>query len=160
MNRYVRAHGRSFSIPTFGPAICDDPAERLAIALVVTSEPHRRPGFLVRYNIEPGAVDLGLAQAGRAPVMMDHKRTVTDMLGAVVKVWRDEAGLLAMLRFAKGGEADRVWDLLQQGFPLSVSVGGHILDMREIDREDARAGDDAEFMIERWRLQEVSVCLV
>ena len=31
--------------------------------------------------------------------------------------------------------------------------------MREIDREDARAGDDAEFVIERWRLQEISVCL-
>ena len=71
MNRYIRAHGRSFSIPTFGPAFCDDPTERLAVALIVTPEPLRRHGFLVRYNLDPGALDLGLARSGRAPILLE-----------------------------------------------------------------------------------------
>ena len=86
MNRYVRAHGRSFTIPPFGPAIYDDPTERLAVALVATPGLLRRDGFLVRYNLELGAVDLGLARTGRSPLLLEHRRTVPDMLGAVVWV--------------------------------------------------------------------------
>lgn len=159
-NRFTRLHGRDFKIPTFFHAVSDEPGDRLAIALVATPRPILRDGFRVSFSLDDGAIDLALARSGRVPVLMQHRESVLDMLGAVTKVWRDGGGLWTMFKLARGGEADRVWDLLTQGFPLSVSVNGHIIEMREIDRQEvARPGEDAEYLITKWRLGEVSICL-
>src|SRR5690349_7296243 len=53
-------------------------------------------GELADFSLEPGAVDLGLARAGRAPLLLEHRRYVDSLLGGVVAAVV-EGGLLAVV---------------------------------------------------------------
>ncbi len=72
--------GRSFHVPTSAVALCPD--DRLALA-VFTSGGAIRGGRELRYDLTPGAVDLGLARTGRAPLLEEHVHSLDALIGMV-----------------------------------------------------------------------------
>jgi hypothetical protein len=143
--------GRSFQVPT--PAVALRPEDRLALA-VFTSGGTVRGGRELRYDLAPGAVDLGLARTGRAPLLEEHLHSLDALIGAVVAADVGRDLLRVVVRFAEGGRAERWWSMLEQGFPLSMSLGATIVHAVE-DGADA-AGLPA-YRATRWALREVSV---
>src|SRR5215208_702234 len=58
-----------------------------------------------------------------------------------------------IVRFARGPEADRLWEMLQAGFPLSLSVGALIQHAVEAEGPPG----PRVYRVTRWQLREVSV---
>ena len=75
-------------------------------------------GQRISYSLEPGAIDLGLVRSGRCPLLVEHHPYVEHLLGSVVAATVEGGELRLLCRFARGGRADEVWSLLEQGFPL------------------------------------------
>ena len=140
--------GRTFVVPSATVALAPD--ERLALA-IVTGDAFGPGGQRITYSLEPGAIDLGLVRSGRCPLLIEHHPYVENLLGSVVAATVEGDELRLLCRFARGGRADEVWSLLEQGFPLSISWGGGI-------QHAEPAGDDLVRAV-RWKLIEVSVCV-
>jgi hypothetical protein len=130
------------------------PEDRLALALFGGGSV-RMGRDVLRYSLAAGAVDLSLARTGRCPLLVEHGRCLDGLLGAVVAAETDGVLLRAVVRFARGPEPDRLYDLLAQGFPLSLSLGARILHAE-------RTGDDPDgpggsYTVTHWLLEELSV---
>ena len=145
-SRTLVHQGKSFVIPSATVAISPD--ERLALA-VVTGDAFGRDGQRVIYSLEPGAVDLTLVRFGRCPVLAEHHHHLEHLLGAVLGATVEGDELRVLCRLARGRQADEVWNLLAQGFPLSVSVGAEI--------EHAEPAGEGLARVVRWKLVELSI---
>lgn len=146
--------GKTFTVPS--PAAGVRPEDRLAPGFYAGGRvPFGRD--LVSYSLSPGAVDLSLVRTGRAPLLVEHTRSVDCLLGAVVGAESDGALLRSLVRFARGREADRLYGMLCDGFPLSLSFGARILNAERVG--DAPDGGGGVYRVDRWRLTEVSVCV-
>lgn len=148
-------HGTKFVIlaSRVGIAQADPRRQRLALATVCDSSPARRGNDTLAYDL--AGIDLTLAKAGRAPLLNGHSWHTDDLLGGIVDVWIEGAALKALVRFAKGvGEADRLWALLGQGFPLSLSLG---CAMHDVVAVGASPYGGTAYRVTRWRLTELSI---
>jgi hypothetical protein len=148
--------GQTFRLPTLAWGLNDDDPGRRLVAGFATGDAvrHGRDCVLLD-SLEPGAVDLGLVRSGRAPLLLDHVRAFDCFLGALCDAWV-EAGALAFVgRLAEGGEADRVWSLLVQGFPLSVSLGSRVVAAEALGPEPDGVGQRCK--VTRWELTEASI---
>ena len=137
--------GCTFAVPS--PLTMVAPDQRLAIAVFTDAA----VGFgqdLVAFSLAPGAMDLSLVQTGRCPLLAEHYHRLEALLGQVVAVEVDGPVARALVRFARGPEADRLWELMVAGFPLSLSIGATIQ-----HAEKAGAG----YRAMRWKLTEISV---
>jgi hypothetical protein len=93
-------------------------------------------------------VDLGLVRTGRAPLLVEHTRSVDCLLGAVVSAESDGNLLRSLVRFGRG----------QRGRPLS-EAGGRLPAQLRPGRRDpardrtatARTGGAATTTVDRWR---------
>lgn len=145
--------GLSFTVPAarIGLALAE-PGQRLALATVVNRSPERRGDDTLAYDLD--GADLGLVRTGRAPLLIEHRRWLNDLLGMVVDAWIEDAELRALVRFAPEGEADRIWRLLNAGFPLSASMGATLV---EAVPTGSNLHGGIAYRVGRWRLTELSV---
>lgn len=149
----VEVCGRLMRLPVLELGVLD--GERLAGAIVVPGAT-RMGADLVDFDLSTDAVDLSLASTGRAPLLLEHQRYIDSLLGMIVSAGVRGRTLECLVRFARGREADRIWSLLAQGFPVSLSIGTRVT-------EAVRAGTCADgstwYRVTRWRLEEISVVL-
>jgi hypothetical protein len=144
--------GRTFTVPSPVAGVRVD--ERLAIAFYAGGSV-RKGRDVIRYSLAPAAVDLSRVRANRAPLLVEHTRSVDALIGATVAAEADGVFLRSLVRFARGREADRLYEMLCSGFALSLSMGCQILAAE-------RTGDDPDgpggiYVVMRWRLEELSV---
>jgi hypothetical protein len=148
--------GRTFRLPTLARGLNeDDPGRRLVAGFATGDAVRHGRDCVLLDSLEPGAVDLGLVRAGRAPLLLDHLRTFDTFLGALAEAWVEDGVLRFVGRLAEGGEADRIWSLLGQGFPLSVSLGSRVLAAEDLGPEPDGVG--RRYKVTRWALTEASV---
>jgi HK97 family phage prohead protease len=152
MSGGITLDGRTFTVPSSTFALAGD--ERLAVAFF-TGAAAVYGSDTLEHVITPGAVDLSLVRTGRAPLLMEHCHALECLIGQVVTAEIEGPLMKCLVRFARGGEADRIWGLLQDGFPLSISLGARIQHAEKI--EDYPDGSGA-YRATRWQLREISVC--
>src|SRR4051794_34865247 len=140
--------GRRFFAPAMRWGI--DASERLALG-TFGGGASCFDGQAVAHSVEPGAVDLSLVATGRCPLLIEHCRSLDSLVGQVVTVGPGNGCLKAAVRFARGREADRLWNLLEQNFALSLSIGASV--------QCAARTPDGRYIATRWRLEEISVCV-
>jgi hypothetical protein len=142
--------GRTFKHPA--PVAGIDGDSRVALGWL-TGGAVRSGRDLVEDAMQPGAVDLGRVGTGRCPLLVGHLRTVDSLIGAVVAAEQRGPVLVVAARFARGPEADRLWAMLRDGFPLSLSFGARVEHAELVEDR----GDHRVIRVARWRLDEVSV---
>lgn len=140
-----------------------DQRERTVEAIVATESPVRvwdwRAGRAV---LE--ALDLdGVKTPDQVPLLEDHERSITSMIGSVVDFRHEGSEMRARLRFASGSAAaDEAWALVSQKHARAVSVG-YIVSENEFVKPGQTAGrftappDQPLKVARRWRLHEVSL---
>lgn len=146
--------GRTFATPhaaIWGIDRSDD--ERLA-ALVLTASEVRFGDDLVVPDFSPDAANFDLVRSGRCPVLMEHRFSINDMLGAVQTARVEGCVLMCTARFVQGGDADHVWRMLAAGFPLSLSAGYR---MRDAEMTGDSPWGGKRYRLTAWELSEVSV---
>lgn len=143
--------GKWFYAPSPAIGVCED--DRLAVAYY-SGGITKVHGDWITYSLEPGACDLSAVRTGRAPLLSSHMRCLEALLGMIVSAELQDGVLRSIVRFGPGKEADRLWGMLQAGFPLSLSMGSTIL-----HAESNGEGPDgmASYRVRRWRLEELSV---
>jgi hypothetical protein len=155
MNAFAaEVEGRVFTIPA--PLVATAvTGERMALALI-TGTAVRFGRDLVEDALAPGSCDLSLVRTGRCPLLAEHSRCLDALLGRVVAAEVESGLLQAVVEFAPTPEADRLWSLLAAGFPLSLSAGARV-DAAEILEDH---GDHRVIRVSRWRLDEISICVI
>jgi hypothetical protein len=142
--------GRCFTLDRPGLfGVAGGEGGRRLVAGVFSSSVQHHNGVDIAPTFEAGAIDLGLVRSGRCPILTEHGYILDGLLGAVDEVWLADGRLHVVGRLAHGGEADRVWDLLRQGFPLSLSLGWRV--------NHAEPTGERSWRATRWTLAEVSV---
>jgi hypothetical protein len=93
---------------------------------------------------------------GKAPFLLEHRYHLEDMLGSVVEAWVGGGVAQAIVRFADMPSANRVWALLEQGFPIAASAGYQIGATRPVDLEGESG---RRFIVDTWKATEISACV-
>jgi hypothetical protein len=150
MSGSIEIEGRTFTTPSTVVAL--DRGDRAALALV-TGGAVRFGEDWIEESLAAGAVDLSLVRKGRCPLLMEHGYRLDSLLGQVVAAEVNGPLLHCVCRFARGPDADRLWDMLQDGFPLSLSVGARIQHAVVIEGPPG----SRTYHVTRWQLREVSV---
>jgi len=130
-------------------------APRHAVAIFATSDPvdHRNgEGPIV---LDMAGCDLSLLNSGRAPLLLDHLRMHSGIVGGVVKAWTEGGQAFAHLRFARTPEADRALSMIRDGFGQNISAG---FSFGGDDLEPI--GDSGARICRRWRPHEISLVSV
>jgi hypothetical protein len=142
--------GRTFTLPSSVVAL--DRGDRAAVALL-TGGAVRFGDDWIEDSLEAGAVDLSLVRQGRCPLLMEHSCRVEYLLGQVLAAEVQGPVMHAVVRFARGPDADRLWGMLEDGFPLSLSAGALVQHAVAVEGSSgARV-----WRVTRWQLREVSV---
>jgi hypothetical protein len=153
MNAPADVLGLPFREPAFKVGVLS--GERLALVEGCCGLALTDSGWL-EYDVTPAAVDLDLVKAGRAPLLAEHVRRLDSMLGAAVVAEIADRALRAVVAFGLGAQADRIWALLEMGFPLSISIGNEV--QHAVPAGTAPAGRP-KFRVIRWKVTEFSVCV-
>lgn len=122
-----------------------NPETRRFIAVAATETPVRMAGLDECLVCREGAVDLGRMPV---PLLRDHRRTLDDQLGTVVKVWFEAGEMLAEVQLTERAAATYGRDL-EAGHTFGVSVGYSIAQHSESGPRVRR--------VTRWALHEVSL---
>jgi hypothetical protein len=142
--------GRTFTMVRPSPfGIAEGEDGRRLVAGVFSGSVQHHNGIEVVPVLEPGAVDLGLVRSGRCPIVVEHRYSLDELLGAVDEAWLADGQLHVVGRLARTPAANRLWRLLRQGFPLSLSLGWRVNDAEPVGERSWRAT--------RWTLAEASV---
>ncbi len=110
-----------------------DAPERAIIATIATEAPVEtfdwQSGRIIRETLLMSGVEI----AAHIPLLTDHARQISNMIGDVQEVRVEGDQLAAALRFAAGTPAaDQAWKLYGQKFGRQVSVGYRVLAAEEI----------------------------
>ena len=152
MSGSVELEGLSFTLPSSSVSIERD--GRYAMAYF-TGRAVRLDEDLLEASLDAGAVDLSLVRSGRCPLLAEHRCRLDSLLGQVVTVEvHESATMRAIVRFARGPEPDRFWSMLQDGFPLSLSIGGSI---QHATVTEELPGSRRLYRATRWQLTELSL---
>jgi len=144
--------GRTFTMPSTAISICSD--GRYAMAHFTSAAVRLDEDFL-ETSLDAGALDLGLVKSGRCPLLAEHHCRLDSLLGQVVAVESLGSEVMrAVVRFARGPEPDRFWSMLQDGFPLSLSIGGSI---QHATVTEELPGSRRLYRATQWQLTEVSL---
>jgi hypothetical protein len=145
--------GRSFSIPA--PLVGVNRDNRMALAhfggqaIVWGTD-------VVDYTVSAGTVDLGLVRTGRCPLLAEHVWALDALLGQVLTAEVHGEFLRCLVRFARSQEADRLWAMLCDGFPLSLSAGARI---KHAEKAGIGRDGSAYYKVQAWELRELSICV-
>jgi hypothetical protein len=149
----IDIEGRAFTLPS--AAVSIERNGRYALAYF-TGHAVRLDEDLLETSMDPGAIDLSLVRCGRCPLLAEHSRRLENLLGRVVAVEADGPIMRAIVQFAHGAAPDRLWAMLRDGFPLSLSIGGSI-QCAEVTKELPRS--PRRYKITQWTLNELSICV-
>jgi hypothetical protein len=153
MTDRVSLEGLTFTQPAVTLGIAEArPDRRFALAVVVGPGGDRVGDDVLEYDVP--AVDLAGVRANRVPLLYEHRWRLEDMLGGVSDAWLEHGTLMCLLRFARGGDADQVWSLVSQGFPVNVSVGAEIVATEPVGPSPYGG---IVYRVSAWRLAEVSI---
>lgn len=147
--------GRTFRFPPALWGMHDGSGSGRVIGGILTRCVVSAHGDRLIYDTRPGSVDLSFVRTGRLPLLLEHCRVVENLLGSVTSVvpMPDGAALQFQARLARTPWADRVWELMSGGFPLSISIGAKVLAVEE----SAPEAGSRTYVVTRWCLDEVSV---
>ncbi|MFL5335860.1 MAG: hypothetical protein ACJ8H8_22440 [Geminicoccaceae bacterium] len=151
MSRGFELAGRRFTIPA--PVVGVAETDGREVAGLVPAVQARVGDDLIAYHLTADAVDLDIAASGRAPVLLEHARTLDAIIGALSSAWLDGPLLVFTARLAPVPEAARLWRLLAGGFAVSISLGAEI-EAAEVAGMTPWGGQRIE--VQRRRLTEVS----
>lgn len=100
------------------------------------------------------------------PLLLDHSRSIPNMIGSATDFRREPGRLVGSLRFAEGiPHADETHALVDQGHARSVSAGYRLIEFEELAPGQSKtiggktytAGRSALRVVTRWELREVSL---
>lgn len=143
------------------------PAARILNATIATESPvavfDPRSGSVVLEILRLGGAEL----PRQAPLLLDHQRSVTSMVGSVADFTIDGIELQAQLRFAAGNTAaDDAWSLAEQKHLRAVSIGYQLTEYREIRPGQTEVVGGQSYtaprdrllrVVTRWALKEASL---
>ena len=135
----------------------DDDAGNREIELSFSSEePYRRWWGVEILGHKRSEVDTSFIGSGRAPLLVDHRRTVDHQVGTVTSVSIENGVGRARVRFGKAQRATEILDRVRDGEIVNVSVGYSILKMRlESEEEGVET-----YRITSWKPHEISLVTV
>jgi len=150
------APGSRLNLPNAVTSVADR-RDRLVEAIVMGRFSERRlaNGLLEHIEVAPGSVDLALVRQRRCPVLIEHHASLESTIGLVESVCVEDDGLRAILRFAKHGRAQEIWNLIEDGCPVAVSIGMAVTESEPLLDE---TGKLLGFTILSLKMREVSVC--
>lgn len=99
----------------------------------------------------PEAINLDRAIGGALPMLAGHDTDV--LIGAAEGLRIADKRLRGLLRFAEATRAPEVWNQIQEGMPLGISIGYRVDEWTE-------SADTDDVVVTRWTLYEVSVVTV
>jgi hypothetical protein len=129
-----------------GAAEAADPAARRALFRASSSTPVRHDGKVGVFD--PAGCDLSVLNSGRAPLLLDHSRSVRDVVGVVESAWVEGEAILAVARFGEGGDADLAWQNVRAGAWGNCSLGNMITHVEK---------EGSAFVIKGWVATELSL---
>ncbi len=97
------------------------------------------------------AVDLGFANSGTAPLLLNHDRR--QQIGVIEEVWRDKKKLRARVRFSRGSLGQEILDDILDGIRGNVSVGYHIHETVVNEKKDT-------VRVTQWSPYEASIVAI
>lgn len=129
---------------------------RLALAVARTdADLFLTNGARQKYLMTPGAADFSTVNAFRCQVREEHQIGLEFVLGRVEAAWIENNQMRAILRFGQTPRAQIAWSLIADNIPVSISTGMSILRSAPVAEDDGRVFLN---VVERWRLDEISVC--
>lgn len=72
---------------------------------------------------DPSEVNLETLASGRAPLLVDHERTIDSQVGVVERAWIDAGKGRATVRFGRSARASEILERVRDGEITGVSVG-------------------------------------
>lgn len=124
-----------------------DPTARRALFRASSNTPVRHAGQIGCFD--PSGADLSVLNSGRAPLLLDHSRSIRDVIGVIESAWQEGSAILAIARFGEGPDAALAWANVSAGVWVNCSLGNQVLHC-------SRAGD-GPVMIEQWTPTELSI---
>lgn len=121
-----------------------------------SEEPYERWWGIEILGHKKSEVDLSFIGSGRAPFLVDHRRSVDNQIGVVEKVWLDSGKGRARIRFGKAARATEFLERVRDGELSNISVGYSISELR-LESETDGIGT---YRITRWKPEEISLVTV
>ena len=143
--------------------------ERFLLALLSTEDPHipspvqHIGSSMFSYSRKVittcinrrGSVDLSLVRRRQAPVLIDHIHDLAHTVGIVERAWIRDGKLWGVLRLGRSRAATEIWEMLEDGLPVSISAGYRTLCFERLDD----VGGTPHFRVTERRLMEVSIVM-
>ncbi|MEM9782809.1 MAG: phage major capsid protein [Pseudomonadota bacterium] len=130
----------------------EHPAQIILPPRAAGADPQRMAEVL---SHEPGAMSLAAIDSGRAPVLLDHRNSVANMVGHVVagSVRIENGRGHAVLEFHQSPQGREQLRAIRAGEPIGISVGYTI----QRAKRDGRVGDLPRLLVTGWTPREVSL---
>ena len=88
------------------------------------------------------------------PLLLEHRASIDNFLGVCEEAWIEGDKACAIVRFADLLQANLIWGLLEQGFPIGASFGYHVHSVRPVE------GHENCYYVDAWAAWEVSAAVV
>jgi HK97 family phage major capsid protein/HK97 family phage prohead protease len=112
----------------------------------------KRWGMIEILDHSASAVDLSRLNNG-GPLLFNHD--LDKVIGVIERAWLDVTGKgRALVRFSKRGDAEEVWQDIQDGILKNVSVGYRI---NEIKLKESRDDGTDVYLVTKWDPYEISI---
>ena len=121
-----------------------------------SEEPYARWWGVEILGHATGEVDLSFVNGGRAPFLVDHRRSVDDQVGVIEKAWLEGGKGRARVRFGKSARASEFLERVRDGELSNISVGYEIRKLRFDSEEDGVE----TYRVTDWKPQEISLVTV
>jgi HK97 family phage major capsid protein/HK97 family phage prohead protease len=132
-------------------------ADERTIELSFSSEePYQRWWGIEILGHKKGEVDLSFIGSGRAPLLVDHERSIDDQVGVIEEVRLENGKGRATVRFGIAERANEILARVRDGELSNISVGYEIRKMR---LESASDGIDT-YRVTDWKPHEISIVSV
>jgi HK97 family phage major capsid protein/HK97 family phage prohead protease len=154
-NKSVKVPERSFRSAAIERAEAGE-EDRIIELSFSSEEPYERWWGVEILGHGKSEVDLSFIGSGRAPFLVDHKRSVDNQIGVVEKVWLDSGTGRARIRFGKAARATEFLERVRDGELSNISVGYSISELR-LESETDGIGT---YRITRWKPEEISLVTV
>jgi len=146
MTQWAKAEAHLTRIPN---------APREAVIFFATSDAVVSQAGAEPVMLDMAGADLSLLNTGRAPLLVDHHRHHSGVIGGILRAWIEGERALAHVRFARTQAGEDALSLIRDGFGRSASVGF------SYGPEDLEpSGTNGVHILRRWRPFEISLVAV
>ena len=156
MLKHLKIASQEFRAGTIVAARADSEDERVVELSFSSEEPFKRWWGTEILGHQAGEVDTSFVGSGRAPLLLDHNRSVEKQIGVIQKIEIANGRGTAWVRFGKGAMATEILDRIKDGELGNISVGYEIQKLRLESEEDGHETYRATL----WKPFEISVVTV